>query len=481
MEGTDEARNFPLDHRATDWNGPDDPDNPRNFPLARKALGIASVTLLAFVSAFSGAIYAPAQDGVTEAMHCSSEVAILPLALYNLGLAFGPIVGAPLSETYGRKAVYVVTTPSFVLFMVGAAVSKSISGLILCRFFAAVFGSSNVSNASATILDYTHDTNRGSALAVYYAIPTVAATVAPLVGGFLMIRTEDWRWTQWVPIILAGVFYCFLLFTKETYKEVILRRRGVRLGLLSGASRNTFVGEGVRYFFVVLFLRPMHMLLTEPIVTFVSLYNGLLFGILYAFVISIPWVFSNYYGFDRTGQALSYLGVTLGTLIACLPQVLVDRLFFQKRLRTWKEVHGSGLRMPPEARLVSALGGSFLLPATLLVLSWTANFRVHWIVPLIFQGLSMFSCLLVYSGVNLFMLDTYGPLYGASASGAMMFSRYILSCAFPLFTIQMFEGLGVGWATSLLALLTLLMAPIPWIFWIYGPRIRKASKYETTS
>ncbi|PYI12663.1 MFS general substrate transporter [Aspergillus sclerotiicarbonarius CBS 121057] len=466
-------------HPPTDWTGSDDPDNPRNFPLARRFLGIASVTLLAFVSGFAGAIYAPAQDAVMDAMDCSSEVAILPLALYNLGMAFGPIVGAPLSETYGRKAVYIVTTPIFILFIVGAIVSKTISSLILCRFFAAVFGSSNVSNASATILDYTHDKDRGSVLAVYYAIPTVAATGAPLVGGFVMLGTGDWRCTQWVPIILSGVFYCLLFFTKETYKAVILRRRAIRLGLVSGSRMNK--GKGFRHFFVVLFQRPIHMLLTEPIVTFVSLYNGLLFGLLYAFVTSISWVFSEYYGFDRTGQALSYIAVTPGTFVACIPQVFIDKFFFQQRLRSWKQIHGPDARMPPEARLISALAGSFLLPVSLLILSWTANFRVHWIVPMVFQGLSMFSCLLVYSGANLFMLDTYGSLYGASASGAMMFSRYILSCAFPLFTLQMFEGLGVGWATTLLAFVTLLLAPIPWIFWVYGPRIRKASKYETTS
>ncbi|KAI2864847.1 hypothetical protein CBS63078_2345 [Aspergillus niger] len=469
---------FPTDP-AMDWNGPGDPDNPRNFPRARRCMGIVSVTLLAFVSAFSGAVYAPAQNAVMESMNCSYEVAMLPLALYNLGLAFGPIVGAPLSETYGRKAVYLVTTPIFMVSMIGGTLCNTISGLILCRFLAAVFGSSNISNASATILDYTSDNERGTVLAIYYAVPTVAAALAPLVGGFIMIRIGEWRWTQWVPVILAAAFYCLLIFTKETYKAVILRRRAMQLGLM-GTRRGTTIGGSLRHLFIVLFQRPIHMLLTEPIVTCISLYNGFLFGLLYAFVISIPWVFQKYYGFGPQAQALSYLGVTVGNIAACIPHALIDKYFFLPRLQSWKEVHEPSLRMPPEARLVSALGGGLLLPPSLLILSWTANFQVHWIVPIIFQGFSMFSCLLVYSGTNLFMLDTYGPLYGASASGAMMFSRYILSCAFPLFTLQMFDGLGVGWATTLLAALSLLMAPIPWIFWIYGPRIRKASRYETT-
>lgn len=93
----------------------------------------------------------------------------------------------------------------------------------------------------------------------------------------------------------------------------------------------------------------------------------------------------------------------------------------------------------------------------------------------------MMSSVVVYAPSNLFMMDAYGPLYGASAAGAAMLSRYTLSAAFPLFSLQMYETLGVGWATSILAFFTLGMAPIPWIFWRYGERIRRATKYETSA
>lgn len=36
----------------------------------------------------------------------------------------------------------------------------------------------------------------------------------------------------------------------------------------------------------------------------------------------------------------------------------------------------------------------------------------------------------------LYLLDTYGALYGASAMAANGLLRYILSAAFPLFTVQ---------------------------------------------
>ena len=42
----------------------------------------------------------------------------------------------------------------------------------------------------------------------------------------------------------------------------------------------------------------------------------------------------------------------------------------------------------------------------------------------------------------------------------------------------MYEKLGVAWATSLLAFIAMAMAPIPWVFHYFGPRLRARSAYE---
>jgi len=317
-------------------------------------------------------------------------------------------------------------------------------------------------------------------LGIYYSTPSLGAAVGPLVGGFVE-RSFGWRWTQWVAVVITCVLYIPVLFTRETYKKVVLRRRAIRMGLGDSSSQQTTVARTIRHFFTVLILRPLHMLFTEPIVTLVSLYNGFIFGLLYTFIISVPWIFRHYYNFSATGESLSYLGITLGTLLACVPFVLIDFSYYQKRLMHWNQTHDASEPFPPEHRLISSMIGSFLLPASLLIAGWTAEFRIHWILPIFFQGMTMLACLLIYAGVNLFMLDAYGPLYGASASGAMMLSRYSLSFAFPMFALQMFEKLGAGWATTLLAGFTFLMAPIPWCFFVYGERIRARSRYESSS
>jgi hypothetical protein len=93
-----------------------------------------------------------------------------------------------------------------------------------------------------------------------------------------------------------------------------------------------------------------------------------------------------------------------------------------------------------------------------------------------------------------YLIDSYGPQYGASAVSANGFARYIFSAAFPLFAIQskfspvppgvrsngrpVYDRLGIGWATSLLGFLSLALLPIPWILFKWGPLIRKKSAYK---
>ena len=157
MGGDNETSSLAI--RATpDWTGIDDPDNPRNFHRRTRIYSTVSVTVLAFVTTFAASIYSPGIEGVSAEFNVSHSVAVLPLSLYNLGLAAGPLLGSPLSETWGRKIVLLVTTPGFMVFTMGAALSGDIVSLTVCRFFAGVFAAPAVGThqrLSATTLPGT--------------------------------------------------------------------------------------------------------------------------------------------------------------------------------------------------------------------------------------------------------------------------------------------------------------------------------------
>lgn len=317
-------------------------------------------------------------------------------------------------------------------------------------------------------------------MGIYYSVPTLGAVVGPLVGGFVA-NAKSWRWTQWTIIFFIITFYIPIFFTKETYKKTILQRRARRLNIPGPPHDDLAPLPFILHFVRTQLIRPLHMLLTEPIVTLVCLYSGFLFGLLYLFVVASPWVYTHYYAFTPTGINLSFLGLILGVAIAPVPQMAIDHYIYQPRLAQFQATHEPDEQFPSENRLFGAMLAAFVQPAALLGFAWTVRPEVHWVVPILFQCLTMAASVMIYSSVNLFMMDTYGALYGASAAGASMMSRYIISAAFPLFALQLYRGLGVGWGTSLLAFCTLAMAPIPLLFYRCGERLRGRTKYETSN
>lgn len=48
-----------------------------------------------------------------------------------------------------------------------------------------------------------------------------------------------------------------------------------------------------------------------------------------------------------------------------------------------------------------------------------------------------------------------------------------------MFTVQMFSSLGIGWASSLLGFVSVVLVPVPWVLYKYGRRIRAHSQYIT--
>jgi MFS transporter, DHA1 family, multidrug resistance protein len=272
---------------------------------------------------------------------------------------------------------------------------------------------------------------------------------------------------------------------RESYKATLLQKRAKHAGA-DGPNTTTSsktISETIKYFLRTTIIRPAHMLFTETTVGFVCMYTGFQFALLYTFVVASPYVFASVYGFNLRQQGLSFLGLIIGCLIAPYAILLIDWKIYQPRLTRLRARIGTSSEdrtttLPPEDRLYGAMVGSFVLPLGLFIFAWTARPSIHWIVPIVAQGISILGSILVYVSSNFFMLDTYGAKYGASASGASSLTRYTLSAAFPLFTLQFYRALGVGWATSILGFCTILMAPIPWVFYKWGPKLRARSAYE---
>lgn len=75
------------------------------------------------------------------------------------------------------------------------------------------------------------------------------------------------------------------------------------------------------------------------------------------------------------------------------------------------------------------------------------------------------------------ILDSPDVVFAASVLAASAVVRSLFGAAFPLFTNQMYESLGIHWAASIPAFLALACIPCPLIFYKYGHRIRARCKF----
>lgn len=191
---------------CADWNNKNNKKNPRNWSITRKTISTLIICSIGFTTTLGASIYAPGHEQVKEEFNVSTTVALLPLSAYSLGLAFGPMISSPLSETFGRKLVYLLTLPLFDIFMLGAGLSNNLASLFICRFLAGLFAAPGVSVAAATISDFTDPRQRVVPLAIYYSIPFIGSAIGPLIGGFA-VEGKGWRWTSWVVLIFAAAFH----------------------------------------------------------------------------------------------------------------------------------------------------------------------------------------------------------------------------------------------------------------------------------
>jgi hypothetical protein len=128
-------------------------------------------------------------------------------------------------------------------------------------------------------------------------------------------------------------------------------------------------------------------------------------------------------------------------------------------------------KMKPESRMVLSMCTVPLIPIGFLVYGWTAEYKVHWIVPQI--GTVLIGTGLIISGMgnNMYLIDTFG-LYAASAIAANTVLRSVFGATFPLFGLNMYDAIGLGWGNTLLASVTLAVCLIPWSLFFFGERIR---------
>lgn len=463
------------------WYGPDDPENPQNWSSSKKAFIAGQVLTLTFSVYVGSSIYTPALPEIMEHFHISQTAALVPLSVFVFGYGIGPVVFSPLSEhpAVGRMWIYVITLLIFVCLQVPTALSPNIGSLIILRFLGGVFSSPALATSGATFGDIYQIAYIPFALALWAISAICGPVFGPVLGG-VFAQVLGWRWTFWMLLWISGACLAILFFFfPETSAANILYRRAKRLEKLTGkkyttAARQEWATKKMSTVAYDILLRPLLITFTEPVVFALGLYIALLYSTLYSWFEAFPIVFTEVHGFNTIQSGLAYLGLIVGGFVGVGMYLPIIYINFTRPV-----LQGN---FPPVSMFMKlCLIGSTIFPASLFFFAWTSHKSIHWIVPIIASGMCIIGMVFIFQTVFNYLSGSY-PKYIASVFAGNGLFRAFVAGGFPLFAHQMFVTLGpskfpVGWGTTLVGCIGVLMGLIPLVLIKWGDKLKGSSRW----
>ena len=96
---------------------------------------------MAVLSPLASSMFAPGIDKIADSLKVSRNAVIGCQTGFVVMLGIGPLILAPLSETFGRKILYFTCFTIFTLLQIPTALRPNLAALITMRTFAGFFGS----------------------------------------------------------------------------------------------------------------------------------------------------------------------------------------------------------------------------------------------------------------------------------------------------------------------------------------------------
>ncbi|KAJ5959890.1 Major facilitator superfamily domain general substrate transporter [Penicillium vulpinum] len=457
------------------WSGPDDPENPKNWPKGLKWKNTWVISLFVFISPVSSSMIAPAMQDLGKSLKMHSDLEVyMSMAIFILAYSVGPIFFGPASELHGRVRLLQVSNLWYLAWNLGCGFAQTKSQLFAFRFLAGIGGSAPLAIGGGAISDMWSAEERGKAMGVYTLGPLLGPVIGPIAGGFIA-QYSTWRWVFWATSATAAVVQVAgFIWMRECHPATLLRKRRDILIQETG-NNNLHTDEKEQtlvYRLLHAFERPVLLFTTQPIIFCMAIYMAYLFGVTYLLCATFPVIWTEVYNESPSIGGLNYISIAIGSFAGLIFNLkLVDRIY--KMLKARNNDIGK-----PEYRMPSLAVGSVISTIGLFWYAWSIG-NTHWIMPnigvLIFSA-GTISCL---QGMQTYIVDSY-ETYAASAMAACAILRSLCGFGFPLFAPYMYSSLGYGWGTSVLAFVTMAIGwSAPFAFYFFGPKLRAISRYAS--
>lgn len=461
-------------------------------------LGLTTIT-----SPLTATIYFPLLPLLASHYHTSPQAINLTITIYIVFQALSPAIFATLSDSLGRRIIFLVTLTLYVLSNLGLAFEhNSYAALIILRALQSLGASAAFAVSYGVVADVCVPSARGEMVGPVSMALNLGTCVGPVVGGWVAFKSGDYTWVFRF-LCIVGVILLIAVggFLPETSRTVVgngslltsrwwerawaalLWEWGVKVRKESSQGKDQRRGQGssigdqtegrtaadsadggehptrakktLKIFNPLCCLRIIFWKDAAQILWV----HASFYLVDYSIQTSIPSAFKDIYHFNELEIGLSYLPRGAGIILGGYANgKLMDRNYKATANQIGHTVdsdRGDDLSQFPieKARTRGSLYFLAILTCDLIGYGWALQQGSHVSIPLILQFIQGFLGTSIYTFSNTLLVDIF-PETPSTAAAAASITRCALAAAGVAAVQPLTNAIGRGWYFTALGLTT---------------------------
>lgn len=449
------------------------------FTRKEKRLLTLLLGLTTTTSPLTATIYFPLLPLLRAHFNTSTQAINLTITLYIIFQALSPTIFGPLSDSLGRRPVYLFTLALYMVANLGLALNDHSYGVLLgLRTLQSLGASAAFAVSYGVVADVCVPAERGRMVGPISMLLNLGACVGPVIGGLVAFTSGTYEWVFWALVVVGGILLVGVgAFLPETARNVVGNGNAIAqqkwwerswwsLGKkwIQNRRRNSKNADMVTAGNASLkksFRIPNPLACLRIIFhcdTFCVLWMpGSFYLVDYSFVAATPDIYKDIYHFNELEIGLSYLPRGAGIIIGgFINGKLMDhnyRITARKLGHTVDKVSGDDLKHFPIER-ARARGSPILLvisTATIIGYGWAVSSHAHLSILLILQFIQGFWGTCFYTIFNTLLVDVF-PESPSTAAAAASITRCAMAAAGVAILQPLLDAAGRGWYFTVLGL-----------------------------
>jgi multidrug resistance protein len=466
-------------------SSPPAPDVYTTFTGEEKRLLTLLLGLATTTSPLTATIYFPLLPLLRAHFNTSTQAINLTITLYIIFQALSPSIFGPLSDSLGRRPVYLLTLALYMIANLGLALNKHSYGVLLgLRTLQSLGASAAFAVSYGVVADVCPPAERGRMLGPISMLLNLGACVGPVIGGLVAFTSGSYEWVFWALVVVGGVLLFGVgAFLPETARNVVgngnattqqkwwerswwsLGKEWIHNGRRNSKDAEIVAADNANYRSLVSLKRSFRI--QNPFACLRIIFHRDTFCVLwmpgsfylvdYSFVAATPDIYKNIYHFNDLEIGLSYLPRGAGIIIGgYINGKLMDynyRATARKIGHTVDKVSGDDLKDFPIERARSR-GTPILVmisTATIIGYGWAVSSHAHLSIPIILQFIQGFWGTCFYTLFNTLLVDVF-PESPSTAAAAASITRCAMAAAGVAILQPLLDVAGRGWYFTVLGI-----------------------------